>query len=661
MTFTPYKYQEETLTWLKEREENEYLGINGGILYLKMGLGKTFISLEHIRRNGGTNLIICSKSIINVWINEIKKFLGEDFKFFVLHNEYSKKRVMSEEFISQYNIIITTYDYCVSGDKKTGASKALILGKNELAKNTNIVYDMASDNRGILFSRLWDRIIVDESQNISNFSTKRFKAIYSLPGRFRFCLTGTPVRNSAKEMWAQYKFIGLDIMNKISQFKEKEFKDLDFERVIKEVEYKDTHIVLPPKKEITSRVNMSEMERKIYCAYLFELENAYMSGNFKLLKKILFKTITKMRQISNSAKLFSLTQDNVDDAIKVFFQKYFIEKEKDEQETPYVNSGLNDFVPTEINALINTFIGGKIECSYENVVTELGKSFNNEKYQKLLEHINEIKSRGEKVIIFSAYTSYLHLLEKSLGETNHKVTMIKSKDNINKRMDKIEDFKGEKDILLMNYKIGAEGLNLAFANNVILIDTWWNFSLEEQAIARVYRNGQTKEVNVYRLLTEYSIEEIIFKLSREKGEIMGKMKEGEEHLTIKLGVDVMKNIIDMGKEYFKEDRQEYVKRGINCISGNLVDKPYATEDGIFEDYGDDWELISKEVNMTSKFFRKYRNKIIIDTYLKNPYVKPQYLYANLSILSNIKKHRGLRKFSKLKTLSPSLRQFFSSF
>ena len=662
MTFTPYKYQEETIDWLNEREENEFLGIRGGILYLKMGLGKTFISLEHIRRNGGTNLIVCSKSIISVWINEIKKFLGEEFKYFVLHSDYGSNKVkMSSEFISQFSIVITTYDYCVIGNKKTEASKYLIDGKHTLLPNKNILHKMDYHNRGILYSYLWDRIIIDESQNISNFTTKRFKAIYALPGKFRFCLTGTPIRNSAKEMWAQYKFIGLNIMDKISKYNEKDFKEFELEKVIKEIEYKDTHIVLPEKREIISRVNMTKIEKGIYASYLFKLEEAYESENIKKRIMALFKTITKMRQISNTSKLLSLKQSNVDDVIKVFFNEYFLKYKKEDQTMLYNNSGLNDFLPQTLNGIVNTFLDGGVECSYENVVIELGKSFKNEKYKKLIEHIDEIKKRGEKVIIFSAYTSYLELLETSLKEKQYNITMIKSKDSIAKRNDKLNAFENDLDILMMNYKIGAEGLNLAFANNVILLDTWWNFSLEEQAIARVYRNGQTKQVNVYRILTKFSIEEIIFKLSREKKEIMNKLKNGEEHHTIKLDLGTIKSIINIGRKYFKEEREEHVGRTLKIINGNFVDKPQTIEDGIFKEFGEEWELISEHAKINAKFFRKYKKNIILELYLKNQYVKPEYLYANIGIISHIDKHMGLKRFSTWKTLNPQLRSFFSSY
>ncbi len=77
----------------------------------------------------------------------------------------------------------------------------------------------------------------------------------------------------------------------------------------------------------------------------------------------------------------------------------------------------------------------------------------------------------------------------------------------------------------MNYNIGAEGLNLVEANNIIILDTWWNFSLEAQAIARVKRIGQTREINVYRLLMKNTIESIILEKSQLKMNLFEKIKK----------------------------------------------------------------------------------------------------------------------------------------
>ena len=131
-------------------------------------------------------------------------------------------------------------------------------------------------------------------------------------------------------------------------------------------------------------------------------------------------------------------------------------------------------------------------------------------------------------IVFSSFTTYLKLIVENVE--GQKITFIESVDSIPQRRKKIENWKKSKDnnILIMNYRIGAEGLNLVEANNVVLLDTWWNFTYEKQAIARCHRIGQTKSVNVYRLLFKNSIETLMFNKSVFKSDIFGKIQRHEE-------------------------------------------------------------------------------------------------------------------------------------
>ena len=128
------------------------------------------------------------------------------------------------------------------------------------------------------------------------------------------------------------------------------------------------------------------------------------------------------------------------------------------------------------------------------------------------------------MILFSSFTQYLKEISYRMGYNN---IMVLSEDSIKQRMRKIAEWQDEEsgvDVLIMNYRLGAEGLNLTEGNNIVLLDTWWNFTLEQQAIARVKRIGQRRTVNVYRSLHEYSIEELMLKTSDNKIGIFDKLK-----------------------------------------------------------------------------------------------------------------------------------------
>lgn len=97
------------------------------------------------------------------------------------------------------------------------------------------------------------------------------------------------------------------------------------------------------------------------------------------------------------------------------------------------------------------------------------------------------------------------------------------------RQDMVNAFnQGSKDCFLLSLKAGGTGLNLTGANTVILCDLWWNPAVEMQAIGRSHRIGQTKQVEVYRLITLGTIEEKIQELQESKKELFNTVMDGQE-------------------------------------------------------------------------------------------------------------------------------------
>jgi len=151
----------------------------------------------------------------------------------------------------------------------------------------------------------------------------------------------------------------------------------------------------------------------------------------------------------------------------------------------------------------------------------------NEKTKKILDILSSIGN--EKVIIFSNFTGYLDELSDYLGTKRVRNTFVESSDTIKDRERKISAWKksNSNNVLLMNYRIGSEGLNLTEATHVILVDTWFNFVFEKQAVARSHRIGQTRDVTVHRLLYKTSIETLLYNKSMFKSNIFEKIKNNQ--------------------------------------------------------------------------------------------------------------------------------------
>jgi len=138
------------------------------------------------------------------------------------------------------------------------------------------------------------------------------------------------------------------------------------------------------------------------------------------------------------------------------------------------------------------------------------------KFNQFKELIANILSNDNKVIVFSQFVEMLSIMRRFLDKEKIRYAYL---DGATKNRQKvIEDFNGDPSlkVFLCSLKAGGLGINLTSANYVIIYDPWWNPAVERQAMDRVYRIGQTKEVFVYKLITKGTVEEKILTLQGKK-------------------------------------------------------------------------------------------------------------------------------------------------
>jgi len=152
-------------------------------------------------------------------------------------------------------------------------------------------------------------------------------------------------------------------------------------------------------------------------------------------------------------------------------------------------------------------------------------SMDSSKLTAVTKAAHEVAARGEKVVIFSQFLGMLGLIEKYLTEGGIGFTRIDGSLTMKQRSRNIEAFKTDRRItvFLISLKAGATGLNLTAANNVFLVDPWWNPAIEDQAIERVYRIGQKNSVNVKRFVCQKTIEERVLELNAQKNEMINRI------------------------------------------------------------------------------------------------------------------------------------------
>lgn len=311
-------------------------------------------------------------------------------------------------------------------------------------------------------------IILDEAQYIKNHTTKNAFAVKQLKGTHRFALTGTPIENSLAELWSIFDFLMPNYLYTYHYFRShyeraivKENDEKKQQKLKKMVEpfilrrlKKDVLTELPEKNERIQYMDFSEEERKIYFANVAQINKELQQklDMEEFDKFVILAMMTRLRQICCDPRLL---YDNYQD------------------------------------------IGSKM--------------------QGCMDLILSAKSSGKKVLLFSSFTSVLELLEDELLKENVSYLKLTGETKKEKRREYVEQFQSDDtSVFLISLKAGGTGLNLTSAEIVIHYDPWWNMSAQNQATDRAYRIGQTKNIQVYKLIMKDSIEEKIVKLQERK-------------------------------------------------------------------------------------------------------------------------------------------------
>lgn len=230
MKYKLKNYQKDTI---KDMEKIEMNG-TGGMLHLEMGLGKTLISLDYINNKKGLNLILCSKTLLINWKNEIHKFFSEEdyvYNNIILHKDVvgSLANNITEEELVKYSVVLLSY--------------STLMTLYSYGTGPQVVFDI-----------VWDRVIADESHAFANQKTL-YNQVVHLKKKYCWTLSGTPIRNKYEDLINQIYFVR-QIYNKETN-KIEHFHDLTMKDLIITKTRKGVGIILPEIKHIRSVTRFS--------------------------------------------------------------------------------------------------------------------------------------------------------------------------------------------------------------------------------------------------------------------------------------------------------------------------------------------------------------------------------------------------------------------
>ena len=518
-----YEHQIDALKWMHERETTRLArdNIRGGVLCFTMGLGKTLTTLTHIlsNRSDAPTLVVVTKTVLTEWKDQghSKFFDAKDVPILFYHREYLSSgqfESLSRDEIMKYRIVITTYDVLVSANRVNHHyDSCLEYGEGMYKHNVVAIHlkkatlcdQPLAKGPNALFGTLWERVVCDESQKFANLDSILYKCIMALYGKYKWCLTGTPVRNYETDIFAQLRFLGYAGITRAIMWKRNghhHFKSGNLQQYIRVLDYQDAGIVLPPLNDIVEHVGMDEKQCLLYKQLLKQTQEAFKRllqgfGDFAYVLAL----FTRLRQASVAP--FLLTKEAKRGKVADEF------KQSDE----WVEWCTTKDGPAGVQT---------------------------PKIQRLLHLLIHEIPMDEKVIVFSSFTSLLDLISYALSQAKLPFNVVQLDGSASgpTRASLLKEFKTDAStrVLLMTYKVGGEGLNLTEANHCVFMEPWWNDAVHSQALARVYRNGQTKPVTRRFMLSLDTIEVKILEICNSKVALSKAYLQGAEKPSQRVGL-----------------------------------------------------------------------------------------------------------------------------
>ena len=290
--FRLHAHQIDALKYLQNIAHQKLLhNMCGAVAVLSMGLGKTAIALVHammLRKASSElpgqqafpSLIIASKSVADMWlVDGFEKFL-HNAKTLWLHASNKQLRLdqLDRSQVLKYDFVLTTYDVVMrTADKHPDVMQHVLeFGQaNTWGENPNAVKQVHTRKRQhanqpswtgskVIFGTPWECVVCDESQRFANPKTKIFQAIMAVYGRHKLCLTGTPIRNFATDMWSQLRWLGYTGTCQASQWRPHYMEAHQLSTRVLVVDAEDTQIVMPKCQHVVHSVQLTDIERQIY-------------------------------------------------------------------------------------------------------------------------------------------------------------------------------------------------------------------------------------------------------------------------------------------------------------------------------------------------------------------------------------------------------------
>jgi SWI/SNF-related matrix-associated actin-dependent regulator of chromatin subfamily A3 len=503
------------------------------------------------------------------WSGQIKHHVKEEHALKVLVYHGTKREPLTPETIKNWDVVISTY----------GAVRSEYWSHSK--KGQKPVTELAKSG---ISSIKWRRIILDEGHSIRNPAAKTTTAVYALEAQSRWALTGTPIINSLKDLYSLVRFIRMSgglgqfelfnsaIIRPLNQGQDK--AGLVLQTLMRSIclrRTKDMSFIdlkLPELSEYIHKIEFLPHEKDKYDALQAEAKGTLedYQGKHKLPQgdaakayRHLLEVLLRLRQVCNHWKLCGANRldalRNLDGQVivdltpenKAALEQMLQLNIEAQDDCPVCMETLSDRDPV-ITVCTHAFCYACIEKVIETQkkcpmcrapledtskivrpavdappVLDIDVEETSSKVEALISILTASRQgKDNKTVVFSQWTSFLDVIQKQLDKHGFKYARIDGTMAAHVRDAAMEALEKDPEVtvLLASLSVCSVGLNLVAANQVILSDSWWAPAIEDQAVDRVHRLGQTKPTTVFRLVMEGSIEEEVLKIQEDKRKLM---------------------------------------------------------------------------------------------------------------------------------------------
>lgn len=377
-------------------------------------------------------------------------------------------------------------------------------------------YPLVYRDEKTLAALTWQGVVLDEAQNIKNPDARQSKAVRNLEAKFRIALTGTPLENRLTELWSILDFLNPGYLGSKPFFQRRfatpieRYGDTDSLTTLRSLvqpfilrRTKTDHDIiqdLPEKQEMTVFCGLTPEQAQLYQTVVQESLEVVEAAQGIQRHGIILATLVKLKQICNHPAQFLH-----EDALNPEAQR-----------------------------------SGKLK--------------------RLQEMLEEVLDEGDRALIFTQFAEFGKLLQPYLQATLHRETILlyggSSKKQREAMIDRFQNDPQGPRLFILSLKAGGVGLNLTRANHVFHFDRWWNPAVENQATDRVFRIGQTRNVQVHKFVCTGTLEERIHEQLESKKALAEQVVGAGENWLTELDTDQLRNLLLLDRNAIIDEESE---------------------------------------------------------------------------------------------------------